>query len=213
MAKGYDPGSHLGMPHVLCAPSLPSPTTHPPKKYRKPCKKKFALWLLLALDAASVSTFHTRFTRPQADYPILAVKTKQRAHIFSYAPVSAPVSGRQMVWRHLQCFSIDANNFTRLNNTQCFHVFRSQARMTLTISRVPIKRNICCERLALARRQTDKKTHTGHKRAINSDQNTQFELFSVVGWVWQHQNFTKRQEKTNLSLLRGKRACKTSDAR
>ena len=37
----------------------------------------------------------------KADVPNLVVKTKQRAHIFSYAPVSAPISGRQMVWRRL----------------------------------------------------------------------------------------------------------------
>ena len=29
----------------------------------------------------------------KADVPNLAVKTKRRAHIFSYAPVSAPISG------------------------------------------------------------------------------------------------------------------------
>ena len=48
-----------------------------------------------------------------------------------------------------------------------------------------------------------KNTHRPQTR-INSDQNTQFGLFSVVGWVWQHQDFTKRQEQANLSLLRGK---------
>ena len=48
-----------------------------------------------------------------------------------------------------------------------------------------------------------KKTYRPQTR-INSDQISQFGLFSVVGWVWQHQEFTKRQEQTNLSLLKGK---------
>ena len=42
---------------------------------------------------------------------------------------------------------------------------------------------------------------------------TKRRLFSVVGWVWQHQKFIKLQEQANLSLLRGKKACKTSDVR
>ena len=133
----------------------------------------------------------------KADVPNRAVKTKRRAHIFSYAPVSAPISGWQMVWRHLQCFEIDVNNFTRINNTQCFHVFRSQARATLTPSKLQ-----CCEFLALARRQrTNKNTYRPQMR-INSDQNTQLGLFSVVRWVWQHPKSTKRQEQTNLSQSR-----------
>ena len=47
-----------------------------------------------------------------------------------------------------------------------------------------------------------------HISATNAHQfrpKHQFGLFSVVGWVWQHQNFTKRKEQTNLSLLREKR--------
>ena len=122
---------------------------------------RFWRWMLLVCQLFTHDSHDLK-----ADVPILAVKTKQKAHIFSYAPVSALISGRQMVWRNLQCFSVDANNFTRLNNTQCFHVFRSQARMTLTTSNVPKKRNNCCERFALARRQTDKK----HTPATNAHQ-------------------------------------------
>ena len=48
-----------------------------------------------------------------------------------------------------------------------------------------------------------KNTHRPQTR-INSDQNTQFGLFSVVGWVWQHQKIHQAARKTKLSLLKGK---------
>ena len=62
----------------------------------------------------------------------------------------------------LHCFSIDANNFTRRNNTQCFHVFHSQARMPLFPSKVPKKQQLL---RTFRTSKTDKQTHTGHKRA------------------------------------------------
>ena len=61
--------------------------------------------------------------------------SKQMFQTFSYAPVSAPISGWQIIWRQLQCFQIDANDFTLLNNTQCFHVFCLQAQMNLNLSK------------------------------------------------------------------------------
>ena len=101
-------------------------------------KRWFALWPLLALDAVGVSTFYARFTQ-KADVPNLAVQIQWRVYIFSYVPLSAPISVGRMVERHLHCFLIDANGFTRLDNTQCFHPFRSQVRMTLAPSKVPKK--------------------------------------------------------------------------
>ena len=56
--------------------------------------------------------------------------------------------------------------------------------------------------------KTHTHTHTGDKRASISTKNTQFGLFSVVGWATQ--KFTKRQEQANLLLLREKGL--TSDA-
>ena len=56
--------------------------------------------------------------------------------------------------------------------------------MTLAPSKIPEKRNSCCERLVLALRQTDKKhTHNRPQVRINFGQNTQFLLLFVVGWV------------------------------
>ena len=59
---------------------------------------RFWRWMLLVCQLFTHDSHDLK-----ADVPILAVKTKQRANIFSYAPVSAPISGQQMVWRHLQC--------------------------------------------------------------------------------------------------------------
>ena len=65
------------------------------------------------------------------------------------------------------------------------------------------KRNSCCEHLALARRRADEKIHICHKCASIRTKTLSLGC-SVVGWAWQHQNFTKWQEQINLLLLRAK---------
>ena len=158
----------------------------------------FALWPLLALDAAGVSTFHTRFTRPQADIPNLAAKTRGRT--FLVMPrfqhrflVGKWFGGTCNVLNLMPTTSHDSHN-----NTQCFHMLsRSQAQMTLTTSRVPKKNQQLLRTSRTCPPPSGQKKHIPATTRINSDQNMQFGLFSVVGWVWQHQKFTKRQEQAS----------------
>ena len=75
--------------------------------------------------------------------------------------------------------------------------------MTLTPSKFQKNATIVANVSYLPAFKWTKNTYRPQMR-INSDQNTQFWLLSVVGWVWQHQKFIKRQEQANLSLLMGK---------
>ena len=118
----------------------------------------------------------------KADVPNLAVKTKRRPHIFSYAPVSTPISGWK--WFGGTCnasrlMPTTSHDSTTRNVSMCIAHKHGCPQPLPNLK----KRNNCCERLVLATVKRTKKTYRPRMRINFDHQNAQFGLFSVLGWV------------------------------
>ena len=138
----------------------------------------------------------------KADVPNLAVKTKQRAHIFSYARFQHQLLVGK--WFGGTC---NALNWCQQLHTTPQHAMFTCVSLTSTDDPNPFQGSKKTQQLLRMSRthlpavkRTKKNTYRPQMR-IDSGQNTQFGLLSVVGWT---KKSTKRQEQANLSLLRGK---------